>query len=165
MIYKINGEQIKDWIILSVENIYNNVKAVLNINYTHFYCFVKTLRTKVLKSKELVSNIKIALDSTEKALEIIKAANECGFVNNYQAIARKYNTRKKNQHSKIIKLDSKFDFVCSIKYIYCQIIKQLIKWSTGPTSNQNIPNQPMIDIYNELELIAIDAYITNCPTV
>ena len=156
-IYRVNDkENVTFWIECSI---IQYAQDYCVIDYVKMYYFIKALKNKVIRKKELISNNDIAAIKTNKTLSILKNANEKNLIMNYKSLKRKYASRLKAQITNIEQYKSKFIFVASTTYFFSIIKKQIYEWSGGPMSNVNTISEPIEDFSILCEAQIMDEFI------
>lgn len=153
-------DEITNWIKISYEASCD-ISATFTVSYAKFFYFIKMLRLKVIRKKELIRNNQFALSTTNSTLNILKKANEKGLLINYRSLKRKYLVRKSAQENKILKYENFGNYALTLTYFYLIIKKQLIEWSTGAMLNDIRMETPTEIILNECEIQIMDEYIKN----
>lgn len=147
-IYKVNKKQITDWIIFSTST-FNKVNASFKINYVSLYCTLKVLRNKVLKTKELQTTTEHNLKQTTEMLKILNDANNAGYIQQYQAIRRKYYNRKQSQKKKIEKHSLSYNYACTIRFFFIWIAKIIASDKQNYNANKELCNELDIELISE----------------
>lgn len=154
-IYKTNGKEVADWIVLTNNLKFDNKNVqTLKVNYVSFFCSIKILRNKVLKIKDLELSTERNMHNTDAILKILSLANRKGFMHNYHAIKRKYYSRKLTQEKKIEKHKAAADYACTVKFFYLWIIKMLYVHEANRENFQK-------DVCDELDIEIVSEYINS----
>ena len=157
-VYRLNGQEVIDWIQCTTEP-QSTIHDSVTVNYTQIYYFIRALRSIVIKKQELIKNNKVSAEKTINALNIIDQAKNYGYIINFKAIKRKYQSRLKDQHNKIERHKTAFN--TTIKYFYIAIYKQSLQWSGGLTSSDPIQTLIIDNTLSELEVDLMEEYIIN----
>ena len=144
-----NKSDCDEWILATPTN---EDETEYTISYKKFIFSIKSLRTKVIRKKELLSNNKRAATITSNTLAILDNANSKGYISNYKSLRRKYITRLRSQNTKTSYYANKHFFVPTIRNFYLLLHKGCLQgWYGGQTPNAFSNETPTKNILEELE--------------